>query len=186
MKKVKITILTLVLALIMIPSFVSCKGDNKDEIETYQSTINGNVKTSTKVETVLTIKDSDVVVYNQIKTITIVDETKATVVFTTTSLDDNFELVTSKDTEIIENLKVADLFSLTLQKDLFKSYTLKDNNFNGEIAKENISKVFNSDIKTKDIAKLSIAFENNKIKKIECTYVTETNRVVTLCTTYEY
>ena len=184
MKKIKKIIFVLSLALVVLPCLVSCSKGK--ELEKYMKTINESVATSTKVISTLTIKDSDVVVYNQIKEITIIDASKATAVYTTTSLSDSFELVTGKTTEVIENLKSTDLFNLNLQEDLFKSYTLKDNNFSGEIDNENISKVFNSNIKIKDLAKLSITFEGKKIKNLDCTYVTDTNRAVTLSTVYEY
>lgn len=184
MKKIKKIIFVLSLALVVLPCLVSCSKGK--ELEKYVNTINESVTTSTKVESTLTIKDSDVVVYNQVKELTIISGSKATAVYTTTSLSDSFELVTGKTTEIIENLQSTDLFNLNLQEELFKTYTLKDNNFSGEIDNENISKVFNSNIKIKDLAKLSITFENKKIKKIECAYVTDTNRAVTLSTVYEY
>ncbi len=186
MKKIKTIIVALVLAVVIIPTLTSCKKTGNAALKDYTNTINKNMQTCTKVKSTLTIKDTDILVYQQIKETTVIDKTKATIVFTTSSLDDSFELTTSKNTEVNENFKSSDLFSLTLQKELFKSYTLKDNNFNGEITKENISKVFNSDIEIKDMAALSITFENNKIKKIECTYETTTNRQVNLCTIYEY
>lgn len=185
MKKFRITLL-LLLIMVFVTSVTSCKKTSKDDVKNYNDTIVENVKSSKKVNQTITIKDSDVIVYEQLKELTIIDENKAVVVFTTTTLDDNIEFATSKTTENIENLKTTDLFNLTLEKNLFKSYTLKDNNFNAEITKENVSKVFNSDIKVKDIAILSIGFENSKIKRIECTYETESGRLVNLCTIYEY
>lgn len=158
----------------------------KNKFEKYTQRINDNVLTTSIVSTTTVVKDSDVVVYQQERLFTIVDKNNATLVITTDALNDEFELKTSKESEIIDDLNSNDLFTLTLSKELFKSYTLKNNNLEATITSENLSKVLNQEVKVTGDATLIITFENKKIKKIECSYQTPSLKNVTISTIYEY
>lgn len=183
-KKILYSSIIAVVVIVVVILLIILLGGNK--LKKYTNKINDNVLTTSTVSTITVVKDSDVVVYQQERLFTIVDKNNATLVITTDALNDEFELKTSKESEIIDDLNSSDLFTLNLSKELFKSYTLKNNNLEATITSENVSKVLNQEVKVNGNATLVITFENNKIKKIECSYQTPSLKNVTISTIYEY
>jgi len=183
MKKLKTIFLFFAFALILALGF-SCK--KKDEVKEYQNKMIESLKTVQKIKSDLVVTDNDVVVYEYLKELNFTSDSNAQVIETTKTLDQSFNLREEIITDTIQNVDKSKLLSINLTKGNFNSYSIDNQNFTGEISKEKISNVFNESIVIKDVAKMMIYFENNVVVKMECTYLTETNKTVKITTTYEY
>ena len=184
MKKNKIFILLVLFVAFLIPSLTSCK--KKDELTTYKTSMVESLKSVTALSSTITVKDQDAVVYEYVKTITINQDDSAYVKIDTKELDKNFNLSTKTTSQSIEKVNREEFLEINLKKEYFNKYSLDNKNFTGEISRDNMKNVFNTDITIKDIANLVITFENDKIARMDCTCTTETGKTMTLCTVYEY
>lgn len=184
MKKNKFTLLLIVFIALLIPSMTSCK--KKDELVAYKSLINEAINTTTAVTSKVEVKDQNEVVYEYVKSLIIREDNSGYVSIDEKTLDSSFSLSTKSTSETLTNVNRGELFKVELKKEYFNKYALDNNNFTGEISKDNMKNVFNSDYQIKDVAVLVITFENNKITKMECTYTSTTLKTVVMSTIYEY
>lgn len=186
MKKNKIFILMILFVATLIPMFTACTKNSKDELKNYEKAIKESIKNATSMETTLTTTDQDVVVYKYVKSITFLENNSAYVSTDVSSLDKSFELSTKTTSETIDNVNKNEIQKISLSKKYFNNYMLENQTFVGEISQDNMKNIFNYDIKIKDVAKLIITFEEEKVIKIECTYETESGKQAVLTTNYEY
>lgn len=182
MKKFKYILLLMITCLITF-SFMGCKNT---KLKAYQKSMNESLNDVKKLKTDLVVTDNEEVVYGFTKEVIFSKENNATVITTSKTLDQSFNLREEITTENIENIDRNKLLNINLQSKYFDSYSIKNQNFVGQISKDNIKNVFGEDFKIKDVANLVITFENNVMVKMECTYLTESSKSVKMTSNYEY
>ena len=182
MKKIK---KLLVLSLLALLSLTSC-GNN---LNAYSKKINKSIKNTVEVVETLVIEDGDVEVYKMIKTITLHYEDKVVsgiVSIVENKLSSNFTYVESTSNDTFEGNNNV-VFNLNLNKDYFVDYALDNGTLTGEIKKENAKEFFN--VETVDCSsnpKIEITLQKNLLTSYNCSYLTTTEKEVSINVTYAY
>ena len=148
----------------------------------------GEAKSVEPVET-LVIEDGDVEVYKMVKTITLHYEDKVVsgiVSIVENKLSSNFTYVESTSNDTFEGNNNV-VFNLNLNKDYFVDYALDNGILTGEIKKENAKQFFNVEsLDCSSNPKIEIALQKNLLTSYNCSYLTTTEKEVSINVTYAY
>lgn len=182
MKKVnKLSILSLLTLL----SLTSCG----NSLNSYSKKINKSINNAVEVVETLIIEDGDVEVYKMIKTITLHREDKVVsgiVSIVEYNLSSNFTYVESTSNDTFEGENKV-IFNLNLNKDYFVDYSLEKGVLNGEVKKENAKDFFN--VETLDCSSnpnVEMVLEKNLLTSYNCSYLTLSDKEVSINVTYSY
>ena len=174
-----------VLSLLTLLSLTSC-GNN---LNSYSKKINKSIKNAVEVVETLIIEDGDVEVYKMVKTITLHYEDKLVSGIISTAehnLSSNFTYVESTSSDTFEGESNV-VFSLNLNKDYFVDYSLTKGVLTGEVKKESAKNFFN--VEALDCSTnpyVEIVLENKLLTSYSCSYLTTSEKEVSINVTYSY
>lgn len=191
MKKKHLFICIIILCIIAAVATVTTiilvnKNSNDGDEPKIEITWKDNMKDIVSITTETTMKDSGVVVYKYVKKLEYISGNNASIITETSTLNASFELDTTYEKEE-KVIKKENTLAINLDKNLYLSFNSNENVIMGTVTNENINTVLNTTgLEIKDVATIIITFNENKIKTIECSYKTLTNKDVTTTVVYGY
>ncbi len=167
----------------------SCGGS---KLSKFNKKINSSIKEVSKVVIETKITDNDVLVYSSINNINITHEDKmisGTSEKITSTLNSNFEFKTTKTNSNFSDVDEKSLHGFDLNEKNLKEYQIsKDKTIlTGKISAEKANKYFKVDnfISSSD-CDIKYQLTDSKLAMYTCSYVTDSQFLVTITSTYTY
>lgn len=138
------------------------------------------------VDSVTTVKDGEIIVYQYGKKVEIKDSNKAVVTTSESEYNSNFEFETKSSSEEVAVSK-EELLMISLGESLFKDIEISKDKMTMVTTSENIKEVFNNDsLVISGDAKFEFIFDGELISKIICSYKLLSGKDVVIDITYTY
>lgn len=182
-KRIALTSCTILMMVIMMFTLTSC-----NKLKKYNKMIMNSTSSVASLELDIQMLDQSILVY-EYNNKTTINGTSASVVITLSSLNENFELETTQQTEEVANMNRDDLFKINLDSKNLASFTKEKDVITCEVSKANLTTVLTNCDASLDLAtnaSLVLTFADKKLTKVTCTYQTTTNKTVVINATYTY
>ena len=180
------TIKTLLLVLVIL---LVCSGCKKDEIglDDYCEDINNSMAIVKSVTNNVQAYDSNVLVYEYLNQMVLLENGGADVTKTIKSLGNSFELESKTTKETITSLNKQELFKFNLKEELLNNLELLDSSIKCEVSAENFNAVFNlQTISISGNAKCEFIFNANKLTAVKLSFTTTSLKTVEVNISYLY
>lgn len=165
----------------------SCRKSDKS-LKSFESNFKENMKDVASVNSTVSISDNDTLVYEQTKSIYVMDRDETDcagdITITTNSLGDTFELEESIESTSFAAVSMDTLFSVSLKS--ISNYKIEENVISATLSKEQYKKVFDLELDCSGNVNVSFTNDDNRIKEFNSTYKTSTNKDVSIKVKYYY
>lgn len=186
MKKFRLVLLLLMVSLVFTTCACKPKKSNKLSIDNFESRAQKSVNDVTKVVSTTSVKDSNELVYEYVKTITFSDN-GAKIKTDVTSLNSKFELQTTTNETTEKEYSKNTLYAFTFKKEYLTKVKVNENDISFEVNESNIKKVApNFEVSVLGNTTFKLVYEKELMKSLTCTFTTSNNKTVVITCTYTY
>lgn len=171
----------------------SCKEkDNRTPFEKLLNKIDNSIKEVSNVNIDSTMKDGNVLVYQLTKEITVTKNTETndlegSITTVEKKLGNDFVMTEDHSSSTFKGQSEESLFQFDLQESYFKELHLEDQKLEGVVAIDHASQVLGvTEMKAQSDITMVIQLENDKIKEITLSYVSNSSKTVDMKVSYQY